>query len=152
MKTIVAKTSDRVERLTSSASRARIERKTRGRLRAAGRGGRRAITQRLRQLDREWDIERAIEANASVLALTGTLLGLLSRRFFLALPITVSAFLLQHAVQGWCPPVPLLRRLGLRTVREIDEERYALKALRGDFRRLGASRNRVDRALRSARR
>ncbi|HET9942578.1 MAG TPA: hypothetical protein VFR05_04515, partial [Terriglobia bacterium] len=41
--------------------------------------------------------------------------------------------LLQHAVQGWCPPVPLFRRLGIRTQREIDEERYALKAMRGDF-------------------
>jgi hypothetical protein len=29
--------------------------------------------------------------------------------------------------------VPLFRRLGFRTASEIDEERYALKALRGDF-------------------
>jgi hypothetical protein len=46
----------------------------------------------------------------------------------------VAGFLLQHAVQGWCPPVPLFRRLGFRTAAEIDYERYALKALRGDFR------------------
>src|SRR5438874_9255842 len=32
-----------------------------------------------------------------------------------------------------CPPVPVLRRKGVRTRREIDAERYALKALRGDF-------------------
>jgi hypothetical protein len=32
--------------------------------------------------------------------------------------------------------VPLFRRLGVRTASEIDEERYALKALRGDFRNL----------------
>lgn len=31
------------------------------------------------------------------------------------------------------PPVPVLRRCGVRTRREIDEEKYALKALRGDF-------------------
>jgi hypothetical protein len=41
--------------------------------------------------------------------------------------------LLQHAVQGWCPPIPILRRLGFRTADEINRERYALKALRGDF-------------------
>ena len=41
---------------------------------------------------------------------------------------------LQHAVQGWCPPLAVWRRLGVRTQSEIDEERYALKALRGDFR------------------
>ena len=45
----------------------------------------------------------------------------------------MSFFLLQHAVQGWCPPVPFFRRRGVRTAREIEIERYALKALRGDF-------------------
>jgi len=49
------------------------------------------------------------------------------------LPFLVSAFLLQHAIQGWCPPVPILRRLGFRTADEINRERYALKVLRGDF-------------------
>lgn len=33
----------------------------------------------------------------------------------------------------------VLRRLGFRTSTEIDRERYALKALRGDFRRLDAA-------------
>jgi hypothetical protein len=36
---------------------------------------------------------------------------------------------LQHALQGWCPPVPVLRRLGYRTQPEIEEERCALRAL-----------------------
>jgi hypothetical protein len=40
----------------------------------------------------------------------------------------VGTFLLQHALQGWCPPVPILRRLGYRTAREIFEERLALLA------------------------
>jgi hypothetical protein len=31
------------------------------------------------------------------------------------------------------PPIPLFRRLGVRTAREIERERYAIKALRGDF-------------------
>jgi hypothetical protein len=30
--------------------------------------------------------------------------------------------------------MPVFRRLGVRTATEIEEERYALKALRGDFR------------------
>lgn len=91
------------------------------------------IDARLEELDREWDIERALEANAATLALGGTVLGLAADRRFLALPALVAAFLLQHALQGWCPPVPVLRRLGLRTAREIERERVALKALRGDF-------------------
>ena len=45
----------------------------------------------------------------------------------------VLGFLFQHAIQGWCPPVPVLRRFGVRTAAEIEEERYALKLLRGDF-------------------
>jgi hypothetical protein len=35
--------------------------------------------------------------------------------------------------QGWCPPLTVFRRLGVRTRREIDLERYAIKALRGDL-------------------
>lgn len=91
------------------------------------------IDARLEELDREWDIERAIEANAATLALTGVALGVTLDRRWLVLPALVSGFLLQHALQGWCPPVPVLRRMGFRTATEIDRERYALKALRGDF-------------------
>lgn len=91
------------------------------------------IDERLEQLDREWDLERTLEANASALGLGSLLLGAaLDRRFYL-LTGTVLGFLLQHAVQGWCPPIPFLRRLGFRTPREIEAERYALRVLRGDF-------------------
>ena len=90
------------------------------------------IEQRLAELDREWDIERAIEANASTLALTGIVLGATGDRRWLVLPALVTAFLLQHAVQGWCPPVPVLRRMGFRTADEINQERYALKVLSSD--------------------
>jgi hypothetical protein len=89
------------------------------------------IDRRLRELDEEWDIERMIEANAATLALSGTVLGVFGDKRFLLLPALVAAFLLQHAVQGWCPPVPILRRLGFRTLDEINRERYALKAIRG---------------------
>jgi hypothetical protein len=91
------------------------------------------ISRRLRELDREWDIERAIEANAATLALVGLGLGLMHDRRWMALPALVGSFLLQHAIQGWCPPVPVLRGMGFRTADEINEERTALKAMRGDF-------------------
>jgi hypothetical protein len=102
----------------------------------------------LQELDREWDIERSIEANASTVALTGLGLGAFVDRRFFALPAVVASFLLMHALQGWCPPVPILRRLGFRTQSEIEEERYALKALRGDF----ADVTTVEKALRAVRR
>ncbi|WP_040589431.1 YgaP family membrane protein [Allomesorhizobium alhagi] len=105
------------------------------------------IARRLGELDREWDIERAIEANASTLALAGVALGVTSDRRWLALPALVTGFLLQHAIQGWCPPVPVLRRLGFRTAREIEQERYALMALRGDFDELDKGGSKLDRVL-----
>lgn len=99
------------------------------------------IDQRLHRLDHEWDIERMLEANASSVVLAGTALGACVDRRFLILPAAVTAFLLQHALQGWCPPIPLLRRCGFRTAAEISRERYALKALRGDFGKIDAAGN-----------
>jgi hypothetical protein len=90
------------------------------------------IDRRLAELDREWDIERLLEANAGAFSLMGLVFGVLRSRWFI-LPAAAAAFLVQYAVQGWCPPASLLRRLGIRTAREINHERYTLKALRGDF-------------------
>src|SRR5437868_10371360 len=78
-------------------------------------------------------MERWLETNASAIAFSGVALGLLVNKKFFAIPAIVLPFLFQHAVQGWCPPVPLFRRLGVRTRKEIDAEKYALKAVRGDF-------------------
>ena len=97
------------------------------------------IDERLEELDQEWDIERSLQANAATLAFIGAVLGASrGHRRWLVLPALVTGFLFQHATQGWCPPLPLLRRLGYRTAGEIAEERFALKALRGDFGPLGA--------------
>ena len=97
-------------------------------------GGRRVeFDARLAELEREWDIERVLQANAATLIIIGTALGYRIDRRFLLLPFAVLTFFAQHALQGWCPPIPLFRRRGVRTVHEIERERYAIKALRGDF-------------------
>ncbi len=90
------------------------------------------IDRRLDELDREWSIERRLEAGAGILSLMGLTFGVMRSRWYI-LSAAAAAFLVQHAVQGWAPPVSLMRRLGVRTVREINHERYTLKALRGDF-------------------
>jgi hypothetical protein len=119
---------------TASHINEEIRRNTEENLERAAAGGLDAINERLAELDDEWDIERTLEANAATVSLLGVGLGLfVDRRFFL-IPAAVAGFLLQHAIQGWCPPLPVFRRLGVRTQREIDDERNALKALRGDFR------------------
>jgi hypothetical protein len=78
-------------------------------------------------------MERLLETNASAIAFTGLMLGIIRNRKWLIVPSIVLPFLFQHAIQGWCPPVPIFRRLGVRTRDEINREKYALKALRGDF-------------------
>jgi hypothetical protein len=126
-------TTTRVERNTNDEINARIERETLINLSLASRGGPAAIDRRLKELDREWDMERVLEANASTMVLLTLTLGFAASRKFLGLTLLVGGFLLQHAIQGWCPPIPVLRRLGVRTAREIEIERTALRILRGDF-------------------
>jgi hypothetical protein len=109
------------------------------------------ISARLSELAKEWDIERAIEANASALAFVGVMLGYFAHPYWLILPALVMGFLFQHAIQGWCPPIPVLRRLGFRTAHEIEIERNALKAIRGDYDSVSQSPNRAAAALQAAR-
>jgi hypothetical protein len=129
---MLPKTASRVERNTAEAINQRIARQTEERIRFFA-ANPHQIHRRLKELDDEWDMERTLETNASSLALIGVLLGAFVNKRFLALPALVAAFLLQHALQGWCPHVPILRRNGVRTGTEIERERYALKALRGYF-------------------
>lgn len=133
---MLSNTPERVPAHTAAGANSRIEQDIAESVRYHAANPER-IDERLREMDAEWDIERTLEANAAALALSGTLLGIFIDRRFLALPVVVTAFLLQHAVQGWCPPVPFFRKRGVRTMREIDIERYALKALRGDFGPIG---------------
>ena len=90
------------------------------------------ISRRIEELDKEWDIGRIVEVRAATVSLIGVILGLKRSEKWLILPTIASIFLLQYAIQGWCPPVSLLRRFGFRTRQEIDLEKYALQALRGD--------------------
>jgi hypothetical protein len=148
---VLPATAERVEQNTSDAINRRIAGEMEARLRHFA-DNPDQIGRRLAELDAEWDIERTLEANAATLALTGTLMGVFLNKRFLILPVLVTGFLLQHALQGWCPPVPFFRKRGVRTANEIERERYALKALRGDFRELerGTEQTRATVALRAA--
>jgi hypothetical protein len=126
---------DRVRASTASSVNEEIDRTIRRSLQAHSGKSAQAITERIEELEREWDIERTLELNASTLAFVGLGLGMTVNKRWLIVPSVVLPFLFQHAVQGWCPPLPIPRRLGVRTREEIDCEKYALKALRGDFER-----------------
>ena len=129
-------TTARVPLHTNDTYNQAIRRQTEENVARCAAAGPEAIERRLAELDQEWDIERILEANAASVSLIGVALAALVDRRFLIVPGLVAGFLLQHALQGWCPPVPFFRRLGVRTQSEIDHERYALKAIRGDFRDL----------------
>jgi hypothetical protein len=133
---MLAVTSERVRQNTSEEINQRIRQQTERNIMECIQAGPVAVERRLDELDREWDIERCLETMAPTITLLGLTLGVTRNRRWLFLPAFVQTFFLQHALQGWCPPIPLLRRLGFRTMNEIDEERYALKALRGDFKSL----------------
>jgi hypothetical protein len=90
------------------------------------------IPDRLKELDREWDVERTLAAMSSTITLLGLALGSRGRRRALAVSAMVQGFYMQHTLQGWCPPLPLLRRLGFRTATEIEREKCALKDLLRD--------------------
>jgi hypothetical protein len=124
---------DRVRRHTGANAQRRIDEATRQNIRHFAHQPPALINDRIAQLDREPDMEQVLEFNASVLALTGAVLGTtVDKRFFLLTGVVLS-FLTQHALTGWCPPVPVFRRFGVRTRTEIDQEKHALKALRGDY-------------------
>jgi len=125
MKRVACNTADHVN--------ARIQQKTEDQIACCAAAGPEAIARRLDELDREWDIERFMETGAPTITLIGICMGLSVNRKWFILPVAVQAFFLMHALQGWAPPVPILRRLGIRTTEEIDHERNALKALRGDY-------------------
>ena len=95
--------------------------------------GRQVLNNRIETLNKEWDVERALELQISATALTGIALTAALNKKWLIFPAVVIGFFIQHAIQGWCPPLPVYRKLGFRTTKEIERERYALKVLRGDF-------------------
>lgn len=124
---------DRIRAHTSPEILAKIDQQIEANVRFYGAQSKGFISLRIDELEKEWDIERHIQMNAATLALGGVALGATVNKKWLLLSAGVLGFLFQHATQGWCPPVPVMRRMGIRTRSEIEREKYALKALRGDF-------------------
>jgi hypothetical protein len=140
------RTTDRMQDSTASDVQVRIDERTRTELATAVASG--GFDERLAALAGEWDAERVLFTATGINVLLGLLLGWRVHPRWYGWVAGVAAFQFQHGVQGWCPPLAVIRRLGVRTRREIDEERTALKALRGDFRDL----NDGDAALHAVRR
>jgi hypothetical protein len=91
------------------------------------------LDRRLAQLDHEWELERALGTVTGAAALAGVILAATVHAWWLGLTAAAIALQLSQTVLGRSPLAGLFRRLGLRSHGEIEQERYALKALRGDF-------------------
>jgi hypothetical protein len=91
------------------------------------------IPHRLKEIDREWSEGRVLTAAAAgFIALGAALSATVERRLFI-LPAVVAGFMLEEAIVGKGPLSVAFRELGFRSSHEIAQEKYALKALRGDF-------------------
>jgi hypothetical protein len=124
---------DRVEKSTPDSLNQKIEHELKANIDYYSKLDKAALSKRIADLEKEWYMDRMLITNASALAGIGVALAATVHKKWLILPGVVLAFLLQHGLQGWCPPLPLFRKFGVRSFKEIDRERYALKFLRGDF-------------------
>lgn len=48
-----------------------------------------------------------------MIGITTAILGMIHNKKWFVLAGIASGFLLQHALQGWCPPLPVIRQLGV---------------------------------------
>lgn len=144
---------DRVRENTEQYVNETLDERAEDRLRGYAASSREEITARIKELEKEWSIERLIESEAPMMALTGLGLGAAVSRKFLVLPAFVFGMVALHGIQGWYPMIPLFRRMGFRSRKEIDREKFAMKALRGDFRDVQSDdeSERVEKAFRAVR-
>src|SRR5438105_14224031 len=115
MQTRLNPAKDRVRNSTSKEKNIRIDRQIDENIHYYRSEPRHVIKKRIEELDKEWDVERTLELNAALVAFTGIILSATVSKKWLWLPGIVTTFLAQHALQGWCPPLPLFRSLNFRT-------------------------------------
>jgi hypothetical protein len=89
-----------------------------------------SIENRLQELNKEWDLERVHDLNASFSALNGTLLGKLLDKHFTDLPFTTSTRLVNETKYEYTPPIEMFKALGYRPKEEIEKEKQLLHSLK----------------------
>ena len=128
----------RIERNPFGAPRVmdrRVEAAIRAQLRSCA-GSRRRIARRLRELEEERDLESVLESRADLVESLGFMAGAVVNRRLPSVPVSWTASLVRLAATNWLPMATLLRRMGLRTSREIEIERVALRLMLGALERL----------------
>ncbi len=98
--------------------------------------GPQAIADRLNELEHEWTAGRMTKATLGVLIVVGFGLAALFSPWWLALPVLGGVFLLQYLFSRTSWLGLMFHGMGFRTGSEVDQEKMALRVLRGDFRHL----------------
>jgi hypothetical protein len=132
---MIPSTTDRVHRNTHAKLNERFHRRIHESVERHAQASPQILERRLTRLEHEWDVDRAMETTYSAAFLAGVALAGRNRQWRMVSCVGALS-LLSHGLFGWDPLLPLYRRLGFRTAAEIARERYALKAVRGDFRHL----------------
>jgi len=98
--------------------------------------GHEAIDNRLCHLDGEWSVGRMVKATTGVMILGGLALSVFLSPWFTIVPAVGGLMLAQSLISSKSWLGQMFSGMGFRTSCEIDHERMALKAIRGDFRHL----------------
>ena len=83
------------------------------------------IKDRIKELNAEWDVERSVQLNASLIALSGLVLGAVLGKKWLMIPAAVCSLFAVQAMKGGSLPVTG----NLRTRKQIAEEQFGLNEL-----------------------
>lgn len=119
---------DRIRQQTSPTVNQKIDRQIEANIEGLRGAAPDDIRERLAHLEKEWDIDQVIQAKTGALVNLGLVLGRRNRKGYWLAGLGFAS-MLSHAISGWSPPLPVLRRMGFRTRREIDREKFALLAM-----------------------
>ena len=93
----------------------------------------RGIQTRLEALDEEWSVDKVLQIGTSGATIASFWFSLTKSRIWSLLPVILAGGAIHYGVTGGSPAADLIRRFGIRTRDEIEGERIALLAVRGDF-------------------
>lgn len=120
-------TFDKVRQMTPRSVNEKIDRQMLQRVEEISAQGPEAIKDRLQELEKEWDLDKVLMLNFSVLVFAQLLAARKDKRWLWG-PIIQTPFMAMHAILGWCPPSLWFRPMGFRTDKEIQSEREELMA------------------------
>ena len=116
---------DRIRKYTAESVNHKIDLETGRITRGVIAQGPEAMQQRLTELVQEWDIDRVLMLNFSILVFAQLVAATRNKKWLWG-PLIQTPFMFMHSTLGWCPPSLWFRPMGFRTKREIQAERDAL--------------------------